>query len=221
MFHSLWRYRYGFLFFSLLLVLLTGAFALNNSFEEEIFTSVVSLVLIASVNALYRKSLTSGIFLGLGLLGFVTNFIAYFTESMVLDIESLFITLLFLSCAIGAMCNHIFSGRRVDADMLLGAASLYLLIGISFSYAYTLADYYVPSSFRGALAGQAFGFHALLAQFLYYSFSTLTTLGYGDIVPASQCARFLSVIEAVISQLYMAIMIARLVGLHLQTSHKS
>ena len=218
MLKEFWEYRFGVLFGTLMVLLFSATIALQNRFEEEIFMGVFSLVLIASVNALYRKTFYLTIFLGIGALSFFMNIVTYFSSSMDIEIEALTVNLIFLLCAIAIMFNHIFNGSKVDANLLLGAASLYLLMGVCFAYMYTIVDYFFPASFSGALTSGTHGIHALFAQFFYYSFVTLATVGYGDIMPVSQEARFLSLIEAILSQLYMTILIARLVGMHLHHS---
>ena len=218
MLKEFWEYRFGVLFATLMVLLFSATIALQNRFEEEIFMGVFSLVLIASVNALYRKTFYLTIFLGIGALSFFMNIVTYFSSSMDIEIEALAVNLIFLLCAIAIMFNHIFNGSKVDANLLLGAASLYLLMGVCFAYMYTIVDYFFPASFSGALTSGTHGIHALFAQFFYYSFVTLATVGYGDIMPVSQEARFLSLIEAILSQLYMTILIARLVGMHLHHS---
>ncbi|MCB1840120.1 MAG: hypothetical protein H6858_04655 [Rhodospirillales bacterium] len=218
MLKEFWEYRFGVLFATLMVLLFSATIALQNRFEEEIFMGVFSLVLIASVNALYRKTFYLTIFLGIGALSFFMNIVTYFSSSMDIEIEALTVNLIFLLCAIAIMFNHIFNGSKVDANLLLGAASLYLLMGVCFAYMYTIVDYFFPASFSGALTSGTHGIHALFAQFFYYSFVTLATVGYGDIMPVSQEARFLSLIEAILSQLYMTILIARLVGMHLHHS---
>ena len=111
--------------------------------------------------------------------------------------------------------RQIFSNSQVNFNVLLESASIYLLIGILFSFAFTLVDYLVPHSFTGLTEDHLHGNSALFSSFLYYSFVTLTTLGYGDITPLSQLARSLSIIEAITAQLFVTIFMARLVGLHL------
>jgi voltage-gated potassium channel Kch len=105
----------------------------------------------------------------------------------------------------------------VTGHRIRGAIVTYLLIGLVFSLAYSLIDALVPGSF--AVAGSATtpvaGGAESDLRWVYYSLVTLTTLGYGDITPISELARRLAVLEALIGQLFVAVLIARLVSLEI------
>ena len=99
---------------------------------------------------------------------------------------------------------------QVDAEKLTGALCVYLLIALLFSYGYWLCDKLLPEAFAPGSAGsEDFG------RWLYFSLVTLTTLGYGDVQPVHPAARTMASMEAVIGQLYLAVLVARLVGLHI------
>ncbi len=109
--------------------------------------------------------------------------------------------------------GHVFGAGRVDSDRLLGAVCVYFFIGLIWGDAYALIEHLQPGSFL--LPGPASDpFPALL----YFSYTTLTTLGYGDVVPLSPLTRMLAALEAVAGQLYVTVLVARLVGLHLAQS---
>src|SRR5262245_43979961 len=91
-----------------------------------------------------------------------------------------------------------------------GGIAAYLLLGLAWAAAYEWLSLHDPAAFSGAVT---VNFH----QWTYYSFVTLTTMGYGDITPLHPAARSLAVAEALTGQLYVAILIARLVSLQLQT----
>jgi hypothetical protein len=102
--------------------------------------------------------------------------------------------------------------RRVNAHMIYGALCVYLLVGLTFAFAFSALDAFAP----GAIAGidDAGGARATLGEYTYYSFVTLTTLGFGDLMPVSPLARTLSWAEAVIGQIYLTVILARLVALY-------
>lgn len=97
----------------------------------------------------------------------------------------------------------------ITRRQIQGAIAAYLLLGLAWAAAYSWMALHDPSAFNGASAG---GSH----QWTYYSLVTLTTMGYGDITPVHPAARSLAVAEALTGQLYVGIMIARLVSLELQ-----
>jgi len=111
--------------------------------------------------------------------------------------------------------------RHEDAtiDTVLGGINVYLLLALAFMQMHALAEWFEPGSYvHGgvALSDPASGQHgALQTTLTYFSFTTLTTLGYGDISPAKPVAQFLCAAEALIGQLYVAIFIGGLVALRI------
>lgn len=99
---------------------------------------------------------------------------------------------------------------RVSADTILGALCVYLLISLIAAFLYHALD----TADRGAFAGIGDGDNRT-ADLLYFSVTTLATLGYGDITPLSPLARALATMEALAGQLYLVVLVAHLVGLRL------
>lgn len=102
---------------------------------------------------------------------------------------------------------------RIDAEHIYAALSAYLLGGVFFGVLYHGIDHFWPGSFSASGSAGIFP----LADAIYFSFVTLATLGYGDMVPVSEIARGLAVIEAVSGQLFLAVLVARLVSSHVGT----
>jgi hypothetical protein len=98
----------------------------------------------------------------------------------------------------------------ITTNRIEGAIAVYLLPGLTWAHAYWLVTLWHPGAFTGAVEGP-------LQWTYYYSFVTLTTMGYGDIMPVHPVARALAVLEALTGQLYLTIMLARLVSLELQS----
>jgi hypothetical protein len=107
-----------------------------------------------------------------------------------------------------AMIVHIMRQEKVTADMILGALCSYLLLGILFAIVYRLIHDFIPGSFN-FVSDQVDS----MSTFTYFSFTTLSTLGYGDITPAASGVRQLAILEALMGQIYLAVLVARLVGL--------
>ena len=103
--------------------------------------------------------------------------------------------------------------REVDARMLSGSASVFLLLGILWSLSYNALELRYPGSFAGLQRSGAANQWETLGSLHYFSFTTLTTLGYGDIVPRTPMARALTNLEAIVGQLFLVVMVARLVAL--------
>ena len=116
--------------------------------------------------------------------------------------------------ATGSAVHFAMSAREVHAEHVYAALSAYLVAGLTFGVIHWGIERTWPGSFSDS-GGSAAGF--TLSTAIYFSFVTLATLGYGDIVPKSEMARGIVVLEAIGGQLYVAVMIARLVGARLQT----
>jgi len=107
-----------------------------------------------------------------------------------------------------AIIRHLFRKRVVDLDTILSAVSAYLMIGMSFAVFHMFLLRQTPGSLVEGTSDGIVGW----ADIIYFSFVTLTTLGYGDITPATPHARSMAVLESTCGVLYMSILIARLVS---------
>jgi hypothetical protein len=113
---------------------------------------------------------------------------------------------------LAAMVGYrVFAPGRVTSDRIMGAIALYLLFGVAWGNAYEIVALADPAAFN-AEPDPGRG----IERWFYFSFVTLTTVGYGDVTPVSRAARVLAIGEALVGQLYPAIILARLVTL--QTS---
>jgi hypothetical protein len=126
----------------------------------------------------------------------------------------------FITLVIILVLGYLFRTDHVDANMICASLCVYLLIGVAWSSLYSLCEVAYPSSFvypyaeEYARGSMTFGAEKSLIP-IYYSFVTLTTLGYGDMVPLSPPAKILAILEAIIGQFYLTVLVARLVGLHI------
>lgn len=105
----------------------------------------------------------------------------------------------------------LFEQKTVTGETLWAAINVYVLIGMLFAFIYSMVVILEPEAFSGNQLTQS---QDLTQTFLYFSFVTMTTLGYGDITPKIQVAATLTYVQALIGQLYVAILIARLVSLY-------
>lgn len=115
--------------------------------------------------------------------------------------------------------HNIWTTRGVTLDTIIGAVCVYILIVATWAFAYTLMELHAPGSFlinaEGKAGDQALLSHRNYPLFMYYSFITQSSVGYGDIIPASPGARMLAAWQGIAGQFYMAILVARLVALHI------
>jgi len=152
---------------------------------------------------------------GLGLAGLSVAFavLELFHRSPLLAVGQSVVVLVFCVISGYIAARHVFSGTRVDRNMLFGAMCVYLLMGLAWAIAYTLIFEFWPASFNGLANPDN---PAVFDDFLYFSFVTLASLGYGDISPAAPMARTLAYLEVIAGQFYIAIMVAGLVGLYMK-----
>ena len=117
-----------------------------------------------------------------------------------------------------AVFEIVFGPGRITAHRVRGAIALYLAIAILFAWFYRLLAGVVPTAFSGLKV--AAGQHGALSPFLYYSLTSLTTLGLGDITPVNEFARSLTGLEALLGQLFPAVILARILTLYTNETHR-
>ena len=118
----------------------------------------------------------------------------------------------FLLIAISYTLKQVVVGTDISANRLVGAVCIYLLLGVIWAVAYSVLEFISPGSFQGFALLEDRGWDS---EWLYFSFVTMTTLGYGDISPISATARVLAYMQAVFGQFYVAILVAGLVGAYI------
>ncbi len=125
----------------------------------------------------------------------------------------------FLAVVIASLLAFILRAKRVDANVLCVGISIYLILGLVWGLAYTFVAQISPNAFS---FNTRFGTTSVMSGFtaIYFSFTTLMTVGYGDITPVADVARMLAMIEAMTGTLFVGVMIARLVSLYSATGHR-
>lgn len=123
----------------------------------------------------------------------------------------------FLGFAIFAILRGIFEEETVNSDHLLGTVCGYLLAGVAWGNAFIVVDMFDPGSFQIAaeIVARLGDAHTRGMYFNYFSLSTLTSAGFGDITPLGPYATTLTWLEAAFGQFYIAVVVAQLVGLRL------
>lgn len=120
-------------------------------------------------------------------------------------------TLAFLVLATVAAFSQIAASNVIDGNRIIGAICVYLMLGVIWSVCYGLLEFALPGSFSGITSDAA----AWNPDWVYYSFVTLTTVGYGDFLPVSSLARALASLEAIVGQFYIAVLVAGLVSAYI------
>ena len=148
----------------------------------------------------------------LAAISFLLSLLNFFYTSQSIYIASILVLLFFLIHSLILAIKHILFAPKIDVNKIVGSVTIYLLIGIIWALLYGLVEEVLPGSFSGddlRLDGSRFW------DLIYFSFVTLTTLGYGDILPMNTYVRTLAYMEAIVGQFYIAILVASLVGAHL------
>lgn len=141
--------------------------------------------------------------------GIVLNIVAMNLYSPIWQYCSFLSLIAFLLVSITFTLRQVVFSTEMSVNRLVGAVCIFLLIGVIWALVYTLVDFLEPASFTGVAAGPPASWDS---GWLYFSFVTLTTLGYGDILPVSGLARTLAYLQAVAGQFYVAVLVAGLVS---------
>jgi len=200
--------RCTYLFFALLLLLVTLPLLIESA-QGRIVANLINLsILLAAVAAVGRTKLSFAIavLLALPVIGFQVLGIVW-TEPLYLVLSWAFGSC-FYFMTLALLLRYVLFPDVMNTDKLYGAAAAYLMIGIMWAYFYGIVQYFYPGAFTPA------GAPLTLFDLIYFSFTVLTTTGFGDIVPALPVTRGLTMLEQVVGVLYVAILIARLSSMY-------
>ena len=142
-----------------------------------------------------------------------TKWLSYFVKLPFSGLVGEIFAALFFTFMVVLVLNYLIKEKEITADVIAGAICGYLLIGLMWSNLFSVLEILQPGSFEIPDDASAEPSH-----FTYYSYVTLTTLGFGDITPTTDQARSLSVLEAIAGPIYLAILVARLVGMSISQS---
>ena len=205
--------------FLLLLVSLLGLIVLEPFLFDStgimfLLDIFLSIILFSSIYAVSEKRQTTLIafFLAIPILGSTWAY-KFITHPLLPLFDSIF-GLIFFAYIIVLILTHVFKQEDVTLETIYGAVVVYILIGLMWVHLYNLTEFIHPQSFSFS---EMLGIESRKVLY-YFSFVTLTTLGYGDITPVSPPARSLAMLEAIVGQMYIAVLIARLVGTHISQS---
>ncbi|MCK5087890.1 MAG: two pore domain potassium channel family protein [Melioribacteraceae bacterium] len=191
----------------------------KNTFINTLLISALIFSGISSLNFRYKilKRLT---FFGLITLSVI--WIDFFLDSNLLKLISFIILLIFLIYITFSMISHVVRSKNVKGVIILNAINSYLLIGIIGAFLFALIDvvneYFLKSNIPAINFGSITD--PTIHDFIYFSFVTLTTLGYGEITPIAGIAKSLAIILSLTGQIYLTIIIALLIGKFLTRPEK-
>ena len=205
------RFRYLVLMCSLLVLVIVPSILHEWSQLSHLLAALFCIVFVASVPAVGGRWKVVFVTLALAVPAMIAVIIRAFTDIQLPPTPGLILRTSLTTYTAAVILFDIFKIQRVTSDTIRGAICVYLLLGITWAMLHNIVAINIPGSFDGLDAKNEF------YDFTYFSFVTLTTLGYGDIVPLSPPARMLCWLESLSGQLFVAVLIARFVGLHGRT----
>jgi len=180
---------------------------------ELIVSGLFSLVLLAGIVAVADRKRVLVIAIVLAIPAIAGRWINHFRPDLIPPAVFLVAGLILIAFVVGNLLRFVLRAPSVNTEVLCASISAYLMLGLMWTMAYWLVDQLTP--------GGAFSFNTNTGTRsmngftgFYFSFITLSTVGYGDITPVSRIARWLAAMEAMTGLLYVAVLIARLVSLY-------
>lgn len=203
--------RFLYIIFAIMLVVMIIPFLRPLGLLGHLTTTLIlALIPLSCAIALTEKSNKGIIILVVAIPFLVLDGLDFFMTSRPLMIIELGLGSLLYFYIILLMVKHLLSIRVVTADMIYCAISTYLLIGIAWAGIFEILEIASPGSFSSKQE----------IDLLYFSFVTLTTLGFGDILPVSLLANRFVVFEAIMGSIYMAVIVAMIVGRYMSMQAK-
>ncbi|MDG6257808.1 MAG: ion channel [Methanomicrobiaceae archaeon] len=198
-------YENRFLIFLLSIILLLLAFPLADQagYGESVLKLPFTLVIFSGIHAMQRNRVILVLGIIIGIPAIVARWIVSDLPFNSSELYVLIFSILFFSLLCLFILSRVLGEDRITRDTIFGAIGIYLCLGITWALSYQFVEILI----RGALSNVPNE-----TAYVYFSFVTLTTLGYGDITPLIPVTESMAIFEAVIGQLYLAILIARLVS---------
>jgi hypothetical protein len=210
--------NFVYLIFSLVGLLLVGALVdqFPSGLGKHIFQAITVVTLAVSIVG-FRST---GLRVKTGI-GFTLSVLVIVILSVVLDVAGLsylhlLVMFLFYCWATWLAARQVLFSGTIDGNKIVGAICIYLLMGLIWTMLYLSLAQAVPGAFNGL---EQLVWYDNFADVAYFSYVTLTTLGYGDITPVTPVARFLVYMEAIAGVFYMAILVASLIGIRISAQH--
>lgn len=209
------KYRHAYLMGTLLLLIGLGPF-----FEGAAWgAAAVRILLLASLGAAAfscassRRQLMA--YAAIGVPAIASGTIWWATEAELVRYVYFVSSAACCVFVVVLILRQIIRAERISSDTIYGAVAVYLLLGLLWTFAFAVLEVTARGSFDfGERVVAAEGGIGLIRQMLGFSYTTLTTLGYGNIAPMTPRADALATMEAIVGQIYLAVLVARLVGLH-------
>jgi voltage-gated potassium channel len=204
-----------YLLISLLFIFVISPFVVPYYYGPTVLNIIAAIVLLAATYAVSRRRSFFIFALSLSIFAIALTFwlaVAPNHWLVIISHGSLVILIMFFAMAI---LSYVLGSGKVTWDKIYGAVCAYLLLGYAWTFGYSLIEELQPGSFTSSASPMPHDLVGRVMQLRYFSFVTLATVGYGDIVPHTPAARTLALLEAILGQFYLVALVGRLVGLHI------
>jgi len=210
--------NFVYLFFSLIILLFSAAVLAEypTGLTEDIFSVIIMLMLAVSLRSLKtERTWKWAVYALIAVFVLFTGLEKFFDHQF--NVYFILVTLLiFFTGSFANAAKQVLFVGDIDSNKIIGSLTLYLLLGLIWTMIYLLLLATDPQAFSGI---EAANWQQGFSRVAYYSFVTLTTLGYGDVLPTNHIAEFFVYMEAITGVFYMAIIVASLISLHLAAMH--
>jgi hypothetical protein len=210
---GLFRFSVGSFLAGLVLLFAAAPFVAHTENGRMLESGLMTMVLISAVLAVGRRRRVLWLAVLMLVPTVIGKWLNHFLPDAVSPVWFFTASLIFIGFIIFQLIQFILLAPRVDSEVMCAGISAYLLLGLLWSFAYMLVACLVPNAFffdgRIEAATEMTSFTSV-----YFSFVTLTTVGYGDITPVASVARMLAAAEAMTGTIYVAVFISRLVALY-------
>lgn len=185
---------------------LSHLFSAHSSIKTFLAALIYTVIALTLIWAYQKEKQRLTLLLALNLIMALFRWINLFIDNNLINISILVSAALFFMALIQSLFRSLLSSNDVDLDILYGSVAIYILLGNLWNSFYSIIFYFDPQAFH-IFQGEL--------DLLYFSYVTLVSLGYGDIVPVSELARLAATSEGIVGTLYVAIIISRVVGLYI------
>lgn len=199
-----------------ILSLIIGSPFLSGIFRYGIIPDIfLTIIFIFAIYAISQSKKSSYVALCLAAPMFISIWSSHYLNNIGLLAVGQSLGILFTGFVISLLAKFVFQQEEVTKEVIYAAVVVYLLMAIMWSLAYSILEYFHPNSFSfpESYPNETY-------RFIYFSFVTITTLGYGDVAPLTQKASSLVILEAITGQIYLVVIVAWLVGMYVSRRSK-
>jgi voltage-gated potassium channel len=199
----------------LLLIFIASPFVVPFYYGPTILNLIAAAVLLSATYAVSRRRSFVIFALSLSIFSIAITFWLAAAPSFWLVVVAHSTLVVLITFFAVTILSYVMGSGKVTWDKIYGAVCAYVLFGYAWMFAYSVIEEVQPGSFSWVNSPAPHDLVSRVMQLRYFSFVTLATVGYGDIVPRMPAARTLALLEAILGQFYLVALVGRLVGLHI------